>query len=172
MKPEGTIGLHSVCLSLCYSVCHSVILSVCHTSFPDFSWLCFHISEWKLVASFYMKSYRSGLTFITVDLLFMSYCPSFIIRFPDFSWLCFHISKWKLVASFHMKSYSSSLTSVTVDLLFHELLSFNQNSFSGFLLAMLSQIWMKVGSKLPYEKLQIKFDFQHSWITFYVACEA
>ena len=38
--------------------------------FPDFSRLCFHISEWKLVASFHMKSYRSSSTFVTVDLLF------------------------------------------------------------------------------------------------------
>ena len=36
VKPEGTIGLHSV------------ILSLCHTSFPDFSWPCFHTSEWNL----------------------------------------------------------------------------------------------------------------------------
>ena len=90
MKPEGTIGLHSVCLSIrpsvCLSFCHSVILSVCHTSFPDFSWLCFHISEWKLVASFHMKSYRSSSTFVMVDLLFMNYCPLFKIRFPDFYW--------------------------------------------------------------------------------------
>ena len=45
--------------------------SVRHTSFTDFSWLCFYISRWKLVASFYMKSYRSKSTFVTVDLLFL-----------------------------------------------------------------------------------------------------
>ena len=85
---------------------------------------------------------------------------------PDFFQLCFHISEWKLVASFHMKSYRSSSTFVTVDLLFHELLPFLQNSFSGLFLAMLSHIWMKVGSKLLYEDLQIKFDFRHDWPTF------
>ena len=119
VKPEGTIGLHSVCLLLCHSVCHSV----CHTSFPDFSWLCFHISEWKLVASFCMKSYRSSSTFVTVDLLFHELLPFFKIHFPDFSWLCFYISEW------------------------------------------ISHIWMKVGSKLPYGELQIKFDFRHCWPT-------
>ena len=87
-------------------------------------------------------------------------------RFPDFSSLCFQISGWKLVASFHMKSYRSSSTFVTVDLLFHELLPFVQKSFSGLFSAMLSHIWMKVDSKLPYEELQIKLDFCHGWPTF------
>ena len=67
------------------------------------------------------------------------------------------ISEWKLVASFHMKSYRSSSTFVTIDLLFHDL------SFSRLLLAMLAHIWMKVGSKLSYEELQIKFNFRHDW---------
>ena len=45
--------------------------------FPDFSRLCFHISGWNLVhvASFFMKSYRSSLTFATVDLLFQELLP-------------------------------------------------------------------------------------------------
>ena len=65
-----------------------------------------------------------------------------------------------------MKSYRSSSTFVTVDLLFHELLPFVQNSFSGLILTLLSHIWMKVGRKLPYKELQIKFDFCHGWPTF------
>ena len=36
--------------------------------FPDFSCLCFHISEWKLVASFHMRSYRSSSTFVIFDI--------------------------------------------------------------------------------------------------------
>ena len=96
----------------------------------------------------------------------MSYCPLFKNRFPDFSRLCFHISEWKLVASFHMKSYRSSSTFVMVDLIFHELLPFVKKSFSGLFFAMLSHIWMKVGSKLSYEELQIKFDFRHGWSNF------
>ena len=87
-------------------------------------------------------------------------------RFLDFSWLCFDTSGWKLVASFHMKSYRSTSTSITIDQLFHELLPFVQNLFSRLLSAMLSHIWMKVGSKLPYEELQIKFDFHHGWPSF------
>ena len=43
--------------------------------FPDFSRLCFHKSEWKLVASFHMKSYRSSSTFVTIDLLFHELLP-------------------------------------------------------------------------------------------------
>ena len=43
--------------------------------FPDFSQLCFHISEWKLVASFHMKSYRSSSTFVTDDTLFHELLP-------------------------------------------------------------------------------------------------
>ena len=114
VKPEGTIGLHSVRHSVTLSFC----LSVCHTRFPDFSWLCFHMFEWNLVTNFHMKSYRSSSTFVTVDLLF------------------------------------------------HELLPFVQNSFSGLFLAMLSHIWMKLASKLPYEEVQIKLDFLHGWPTF------
>ena len=49
--------------------------SVCHTSFSDFSWLCFHISGWNLVASFYIKSYRSSSTFVMVDLLYPELLP-------------------------------------------------------------------------------------------------
>ena len=66
--------------------------------FRDFSSLCFHISDWKLVGSFHMKSYRWSWTFVMVD-FFMSYCPLFKIHFPDFSQLWFHISEWKLVSS-------------------------------------------------------------------------
>ena len=40
------------------------------------------------------------------------------------------------------------------------------HSFSGLFFAMLWRIWMKVGSKLLYEELQIKFDFHHDWPTF------
>ena len=43
--------------------------------FSDFSRLCFHISEWKLVASYQMKSYRSSSAFVTVDLLFHELFP-------------------------------------------------------------------------------------------------
>ena len=66
VKPEGTIGLHSVRQSVCQSVCPSVCLSV---------------------------------------------CPS--------------------------------------------------HSFSGLFFAILSHIWMKIGTELLYEELQIKFDFCH-----------
>ena len=65
-----------------------------------------------------------------------------------------------------MKSCRSSSTFITVDLLFHKLLPFVQNSFSGLFFSLLSHIWMKVGRKLPYEELQIKFDFRHGWLTF------
>ena len=90
----------------------------------------------------------------------------FKLRFPDFSSLCFHISERKLVGSFHMKSYRSSSTFATVDLLFHELLPFVPNSFSGLFFTLLSHIRTKVSRKLPYEELQIKFDYRHSWPTF------
>ena len=68
-------GLEVCTLSVCPSVCPSVR----HIGFPDFSSPCFLISEWKLVASIYMKSYRSSSTFITY--FFRSYCPLFKISF-------------------------------------------------------------------------------------------
>ena len=89
----------------------------------------------------------------------------FKLRFPDFSSLCFHISEWKLVGSFHMKSYRPSSTFAIVDLLFHELLPFVQNSFSRLFFTAFTYL-IKVGRKLPYEELQIKFDFRHGWLTF------
>ena len=46
----------------------------------DMAFTSFHISEWKLVASIHMKN-RSSLTFVTVDILFLSYCHLFKIRF-------------------------------------------------------------------------------------------
>ena len=63
VKPEEIIGLHSVCLF------------VRHTRFLDFSWLCFHISWWKLVASFYMKNYRKRWLPSQLTYFFVSYCP-------------------------------------------------------------------------------------------------
>ena len=130
VKPEGTIGLHSVRQSVCQSVCPSVCLSVTlvfRTFLPytftylDESW--YRASIWRVTDQVRLLS---RLTYF-----FMSYCPLFKISFTDFSPLCFHISEWKFVGSFHMKSYRISSTFVTVDPLFHELLPFVQNLFSG-----------------------------------------
>ena len=62
--------------------------------------------------------------------------------------------------------FRQCFTSLLCRLRRHELLPFVEISFSRLFLAMLSHTWMKVGSKLPYEKLQIKFDFCHGWPTF------
>ena len=65
--------------------------------FPDFSWLCFHISEWKLIASFGMKSYRSTSTFVTVDPLFYELLPfkkNWFYCFRDFSF--FRMKNYRL----------------------------------------------------------------------------
>ena len=134
--------------------------------FPDFYWLCFHVSEWNLVASICMRLTNQVRLSLRLTYFFMGYCPLFKIRFPDFSQLSFHISEWKLIASFRMKSYRSSSIFVTVDLLFYELLPFVWNSFSGLFSALLSHIWVKVGIKLLYEELQINFDFRHGWPIF------
>ena len=67
-------------------------MSYCHTRFPDFSSLYFHISGWKLVQSFYMKSYRSSSTFLTVDLLFYELLPFVQNSFSElFSVMLSHI---------------------------------------------------------------------------------
>ena len=60
----GTLGLHSVRQSVRPSVCLSVCPSVT-LIFRTFFSRCFYIPGWKLVASFYMKSYRSSSTFDT-----------------------------------------------------------------------------------------------------------
>ena len=67
--------------------------------FPDFSWLCFHISEWKLIASFGMKSYRSTSTFVTVDPLFYELLP-----FKKNRFYCFRDFSF-----FRMKNYRLNL---------------------------------------------------------------
>ena len=97
------------------SVCPSVCLSI--TRFPEFSWLYFPISGWKLVASFCMKSYRSSSTFVTVNLLFHELLPFVQTSFPGlFSAMLLHI--WMEVGSkLHMKSYRSSLTFLWVNAL-------------------------------------------------------
>ena len=84
--PEGSIGLHFICLY--------ASLSVCHTSFPEFPSHSFHKSAGKLEASCHIKSYKSSSTFVTDDLLFhvLNVLPFVQNWFPDFSWLCFHIS--------------------------------------------------------------------------------
>ena len=43
------------------------------------------------------------------------------------------------------------------------------HSFSGLFITMLSHIWMKLGSKLLYEELQVRFDFRHSLTYFFVS---
>ena len=122
VKPEGTIGLHSVRQSVCQSVCLSVTL-VFRTflrytfTYLDESW--YRASIWRATDQVRLLS---RLTYF-----FMSYCPLFKIRFPDFSRLCFHIPEWQFVESFHMKSYRASSTFVTADPLF----PFVQNLFSG-----------------------------------------
>ena len=40
------------------------------------------------------------------------------------------------------------------------------HEFSLLVLAMLSDIWLKVGSELPYGFLKIKCDYHHGWPTF------
>ena len=68
MKPEGTIGLHSVILSVTLLFCLSLCPSVCHTSFPDFLAMISHI--WmKLGSTLPYGSYTSISTFVTIDLL-------------------------------------------------------------------------------------------------------
>ena len=89
VKPEGTIGLHSVCPSVSLSVRQSVCLS--HSFSGLFLAMLSHILM-KLVGSFYMKSYRSSSTFVTVDLLFHELLPFIKKFFQDISRLCFHIS--------------------------------------------------------------------------------
>ena len=166
LVPTGETGgdyRFALCPSVCLSLCPSFTLVF--RTFLRYA-LSLDTSGWKLVASFYMKSNRSSSTSITIDQPFGELLPLFKIRFPDFSRLCFHISEWKLVASFHMKSYRSSSTFITVDILFHELLPFVKNSFSGLFSAILSHISMMLDRKLPYEELQIKFDFRHVWPTF------
>ena len=164
VKPEGTIGLHSVLLSVRPSVCLSVRPSHSFSGLflAMLSHICMKVGSKLPYEELQIKfDFRHGWpTFSWLIAL----CSNFV--FPDFSWLCFHISEWKLVASFHMKSYRSSSTFVTVDILFHELLLFVQNLFSRLFSTMLSYIWMKVGSKLPYEELQTKFDFRYGWPTF------
>ena len=68
-------------LQIKFDFCHgwpTFFMSYCplfKIRFPDFSRLCFHISEWKLVASFHKKSYRSSSTSVTVDPLFHELLP-------------------------------------------------------------------------------------------------
>ena len=151
VKPEGTIGLHYVRPSHSFSGLFFAMLW--HIWMKVGSKLLYEESQIKF------DFHYDWPTFSWVIAL----CSKFV--FPDFSRLCFNISEWKLVASFHMKSYRSSSTFITVDLLFHELLPFVQNSFSGLFSAMLSHISMTLDRKLPYEELQIKFDFRPGWPT-------
>ena len=69
-------------------------------------------------------------------------------------------------------SYRSSSTLVTVDLLLHELLTFVQNLFSWLFFRFVFCCYAftyfneSCKHKLPYEELQINFDFRHGWPTF------
>ena len=108
MKPEGTIGLHSVYPSVCQSVCPSVCLS--HSFSRLFLAILSHFlmkvgsrppfEELQIKFDFR----HSWLTFSGVKQLL----PFFKISFPHFFLLCFHISERKLVANIHMKSYRST----------------------------------------------------------------
>ena len=94
VKPEGTIGLHSVRPS----VSLSVSLSVCPSH--SFSGLFFAMLShiWMKVGSKLLyEELQIEFDFRHGWPIFMSYCPLFKISFPDFSSLCFHISEWKLV---------------------------------------------------------------------------
>ena len=137
--------------------------------FPDFSLLCFHISESKLVASFCMKSYRSSSTFVTVVLLFHELLPFVRNSFSGlFSAMLSHTCIWiqvgnklpyeELRIKFNFRHGWPTFSWV---------IALCSKFVSGLFLAMLSHIWVKVGSKLLYDKLQIKFGPYHGWPTFH-----
>ena len=97
LKPVVAIGLDSVTLSVYLSVSLSVtlvfqtFLGHAFTCFPDFSWLCFHISEWNWVGC--LKTYRPSSTFVTVNLLFHELLPFVMKLFSGlFLALLSHIS--------------------------------------------------------------------------------
>ena len=111
--------------------------------FPDFSRLCFHISEWKLVGSFHIKSYRSSSTFATVDPLLHELLP-FVQFFPDFSWIVFTYMK-KVGRKLPYEEFQIKFHFVTVDLLLNDLLPFLKKKFCTLFF-------------LLHEELHIKFE--------------
>ena len=150
-------------------------------SFPHFSPKCFEMLSWNFTHDFVLMYYRSSSSVVTLH-------PSGSASVHHFSELAsymhWHLS-WNFKFDFgffnaflfNRKSlYKKSLLKYSwrayyapfavLRYIFHELLPFVENSFSGLFSAMLSCIWMKFGSKLLYEDLQIKFDFRHGWPTF------
>ena len=165
MRPEGTIGLHSVCPSVSPSV----------TLFPDFfltvlSHIWIKVGSKLLYEELQIKfDFCHGWpTFSCVIAVCSKFCPShqfsglFLFMLSRirmkvdrqflYEQLFFHISGWQSVASFFMKSYRSSSSFVKVDQLFSYVIAFisklcPSHQFSRLVLAMLSQSeWQLVAS--------------------------
>ena len=68
-KPKGTLGLHSVHLSVPPSVRQSIRLSVHSITFPEFFLKRLQILTWFLVWKSITMTYRSSLSFVTLHWL-------------------------------------------------------------------------------------------------------
>ena len=110
--------------------------------FPDFSWLCCHISEWKLAASFHIKSYRSMTTFVTIHILFHE-----LLAFVQNSFAALFLNMLLHIWMIFGSELPYEELQIKFDLrhswpTFSWVIFLVQNSFSRLVFAMLSYIWI------------------------------
>ena len=84
VKPEGTIGLHSVC----QSVCLSVSLSVRHTSFRTITDYVIHLLSWNFIHLLPMSQGCALLILGSKGQRSRSWIIDVWKWFPDHNWLC------------------------------------------------------------------------------------
>ena len=88
VKPEGTIGLHSVCQSVRQSVCLSVCLSVRHTSFRTITDYVIHLWSWNFIHLLPMSQGCALLILGSKGQRSRSWRMVIWKWFPDDNWLC------------------------------------------------------------------------------------
>ena len=92
VKPEGTIGLHSVCPSVCLSVSLSVRQSVClsvrHTSFRTITDYVIHLWSWNFIHLLPMSQGCALLILGSKGQRSRSWIIDVWKWFPDHNWLC------------------------------------------------------------------------------------
>ena len=117
VKPGGTIGLHSVSLSVRLSVCPSVCPS---HSFPNFSPTCIDILSWNFAYDFVLLYYRSSSSVINLRPFCVGVMPLLELKileihsFTHFSLTCFDILSWNFTYDFVLLYYRSSTDQVRV----------------------------------------------------------
>ena len=113
VKPGGTIGLHSVCPSVC--------LSVSHTRFPHFSPTCIDILSWNFAYDFLLLICISSSIVVNLRQFLWELCPFWNSEYRKYAvlrtFLLHSLTYWAVIlyiTLFHCTSDQVRVLSINV----------------------------------------------------------